>query len=169
MEHTEENGQHTLEYDCECSLCRGTGLYVGLAERDGAAVVCHTCKGTGQVKRKIVWRDFTGRKPRGGVLRVFENNPGICIGGGKDKQHALSDFGGMPHDEWEAGNPFPPESENRRFTCPAWWYQSVDYEKKPKWDTCIGCGSFSGCKHFGNKEACWARWDAEFTVATASK
>lgn len=49
----------------------------------------------------------------------------------------------------------------RKFTCPAWWYQSVDYEKKPDWEECIGMGSFSNCKHFKNKDFCWERFDKE--------
>lgn len=30
----------------ECQACKGTGLYKGMAERDGAAVVCSHCHGT---------------------------------------------------------------------------------------------------------------------------
>jgi len=53
-------------------------------------------------------------------------------------------------------------SENRLFTCPAWWYQSADYEKKPRWKECLVCGSFSSCNSFVEKEKCWKRWDVEF-------
>lgn len=40
--------EHIIKIECECNACKGTGLYVGMAERDGAAVVCYTCKGTGK-------------------------------------------------------------------------------------------------------------------------
>ncbi|GAH55007.1 unnamed protein product, partial [marine sediment metagenome] len=40
--------EHTIEYDCECNDCKGTGLYTGMAEGDGFAVVCHACNGTGK-------------------------------------------------------------------------------------------------------------------------
>jgi hypothetical protein len=99
--------------ECECKDCRGTGLYAGMGERDGAAVVCHCCKGTG--KDKITYTEFTGRKDRVGVTRVFETNPGICVGG-----LDLSEFGGMPIKEWESGLPFPKGSEMRKYVCPSW-------------------------------------------------
>ena len=143
----------------ECKDCMGTGLYVGLAERDGAAVVCHSCKGTGMTDFRF--NEFTGRKDKPNVKRVYQTNPGIVIGTGHG--HSLSSFGGMPATDWADGKPFPPGSENRTFTCPAWWYQCADYDKKPKWDECMSNlgGSFSGCKHFCDKAKCWERFDKE--------
>ncbi|MBE3145023.1 MAG: hypothetical protein IMZ61_14060 [Planctomycetes bacterium] len=153
---------HVIEFDEACKSCKATGLYVGLAERDGAAVVCHTCKGTGKHHVKIEFDDFEGCQKRDGVVQVFEVNPGICIGAnGKSPNLALYDFGGMSYRDWLKGKPFIRGMENRRFTCPAWWYQSANYELKPNWDECCGCGCFSGCKHFGNKAQCWERFDKE--------
>ena len=155
---------HVIEYDEQCQSCKGTGLYVGLAEQDGSAVVCYSCKGTGCHHAKIEYDDFEGRKDRIGIHRVFATNPGIVIGeDGDNHQYRLSDFGGMPYKEWEAGLQFPSGSEMREFTCPTWWYQTADYDKKPDWEECwesIG-RSFSQCPHFADKEACWARWDEE--------
>jgi hypothetical protein len=152
---------HDLEFEAECKACGASGLYVGLAERDGSAVVCHICKGTGKETIKISYDEFTCRKPvKEPVERVFEVNPGIVIGKGNDGRYSLSDFGGMPFEDWNAGAPFPKGSENRKFTCPAWWYQSADYEKKPNWKECES-GSFSKCSHFFTKEECWKRWDKE--------
>jgi len=149
---------HIIEFDEQCKPCKGTGLYVGMAEYDGAAVVCHTCKGTGLHHVKIEYNDFTGRKERLNIKRVFETNPGIGVGEGKQR-FSLSDFGGMPYKEWLQGLPFPKKSEMRKFTCPAWWYQSADYDLKPNWDKCGWGGSFSGCKHFHEKDKCWEQWD----------
>ncbi len=151
--------KRTVSFDEKCRSCGGTGLYVGLGERNGAAVVCHTCKGTGCHKFTHEYEDFTRREDKAGVKRVYQVNPGICIGTGNG--HRLEDFGGIPLKEWEAGLPFTPGTENRKFTCPAWWYQSADYTLKPKWDECLGCGAFSACEHFGTKAECWKRWDAE--------
>lgn len=153
--------EHVIEYDCECGDCDGTGLYVGMGERDGAAVVCYRCKGTGQKHITITYRDFEGRKHHKDVQRVFEVNPGITIGSEPSVGLRLSDFGGMPYQDWKQGLPFPPGSEDRRFTCPAWWYQTADYKKKPNWKDCLGCGSFSGCQFFPTKAMCWARFDRE--------
>jgi len=146
---------HVIEYDCECSSCRGTGVFNGMAERDGYAVVCHTCKGTGKTHKRYEYDDFTGRKHRDGIHHVVESNPGIVLGG------IEFDFGGQLYEDWEAGTPFPAGSEMRHFTCPAWWYQGVDYEKKPRWEECVGVGMFSQCPHFSRKVDCWARFDRE--------
>lgn len=149
---------HTFEVKGKCKACKGTGLYVGLAERDGFGVVCHTCKGTGCCTFRVEWEDFVEREDRPEVRRVVQVNPGIVCGTGNG--HAPEDFGGMPYAEWRAGKPFPKGSEMRRFTCPAWWYQSADYSKKPCWKEC-GYGMFSQCDHFKDKAACWARFDRE--------
>ena len=160
MKHEHTNGHHVIEYDQKCESCQGAGIYVGLAEREGAAVVCRTCEGTGCHHTKIEYDDFTGRVMREGVKRVYEVNPGICIGEGNG--HKLSDFGGENYEDWLADGSLAVGTENRRYTCPCWWYQSADYTKKPKWKECLGCGIFSRCEHFKHKDECWARWDAEY-------
>ena len=152
----------TFEVDEMCPACGGTGLYVGMGENDGAAVVCRKCKGTGKYHFVHRYEEFKERKePTKEVRRVFECNPGISIGEDENRGILLSSFGGIPFSEWKDGKPFPRGSEMRKFTCPAWWYQSADYKKKPKWGACIGCGIFSGCEAFVVKENCWERWDKE--------
>lgn len=143
---------HTTVIDRACVSCKATGLYIGLAERDGSAVVCATCKGAGVERVTVEWDDFTGRRPIPTVVRVYEVNPGIVVG--------AEIIGGMPARDWYAGKPFTAGMEMRRFTCPAWWYQSADYKKKPDWREC-GFGSFSDCSSFPAKDKCWTRWDAE--------
>jgi hypothetical protein len=153
---------HVIEYDERCKYCDGTGVYTGMAERDGAGVVCHTCRGTGCHHCKIEYDDFEVRLEREDVEHVYEVNPGIVIGKG-DGEYSLSDFGGISYNEWLEKGVFPEKSENRRFTCPTWWYQSADYKKKPKWKECwksLG-SSFSKCPYFKNKEKCWEKWDRE--------
>lgn len=157
--------KQTIEYDARCGSCKGTGLYIGLCERDGAAVVCHSCGGKGWNHHVLTYDDDTDDdtrwRPRTDVKRVFETAAGICIGISKDGEYALEDFGGMPYSDWADSKTFPPRSEMRNFTCPAWWYQAADYKRKPKWDECVIIGSFSGCPYFGTKELCWKRWDKE--------
>ena len=160
MERTaEEEGMNKIEFDEVCPSCKGTGLYVGIGERNGAAVVCHICGGTGCHHFVHEYEDFEKRSPKPGVKRVYRVNPGICIGEGN--RCRLEDFGGMPYRDWDGGLPFPVWSEDRAHTCPAWWYQAADYDKKPHWKEC-GWGSFSHCEHFPDKSACWERWDKEF-------
>jgi len=62
------------EITIECSGCNGSGLYVGMAERDGSAVICHHCKGTGKTTFK--YNEFTGLKIREDILRVFKTTCG---------------------------------------------------------------------------------------------
>lgn len=146
-----------LEFDEECGECKGTGIYVGMAERDGVGVVCHRCKGTGKAHFKHEFTEFSGRKTRLDVDRVIQANPGIMCG---SISGDTSWCGGITYDEWLAGVGFGDGTEMRKSTCPAWWYQLVDYDKKPRWNEC-GWGRFSDCKHFENKEKCWERFDAE--------
>jgi len=150
-----------IEYDEQCKSCKGTGLYIGIGERDGAAIICHTCNGTGCHHVCVEYDSFTIRQDNPNVRRVYKANPGICIG--SNNSCTLADFGGMPVKEWESGLPFPPGSEDRKHTCPAWFYQSADYNKKPDWNECNCWGNtFSQCAHFQSKEKCWERWDKEF-------
>ena len=150
-----------IEFDEQCQSCNGTGLYSGMCEGKGAAVVCSTCNGTGCEHFKHTYEEFKGRKPRSGIKRVYEVNPGIGIGEGNG--HTLEQFGGMSYTDWSVGKPFPAGSENREFTCPAWWYQIADYKCKPNWSECWGnTGSrFSKCPYFNKKSRCWERWDRE--------
>lgn len=147
-----------------CQACKATGLYVGMAERDGAAVVCHTCKGSGKARHVFEYEEFEKRKQRKDVQRVYQTNPGIIIGTRGDGTYKLEDFGGMPYGEWLESKPFSDGMENRKFTCPAWWYQGADYKRKPEWKECRATlgGAFSDCPSFCDKAKCWAKWDKEF-------
>ena len=147
--------KNRIEINTKCRSCAGTGLFTGIGERDGIAVICHTCKGTGCEKRVIEWENFSKREKKKNVKRVLQTNPGICCGDGKDCK--AEDFGGMSFEDWDNGKPFPEGSEMRKYTCPAWWYQSVDYKKKPKWNNekdginCSNIGMFSQCENYKRK------------------
>lgn len=151
--------KHTIEFDEKCTSCDGTGVYSGMAEGKNVAIVCHTCKGTGCAHVKIKYEDFEKRIVRKDIKHIYEVNPGICIGEGDG--YKFSDFGGMPYEDWLAGKKFKIGMENRKFTCPAWWYQTANYKKKPVWNKCPMSGCFSDCKHFSKKDLCWKRWDKE--------
>jgi len=154
--------KHKIEFDEICKSCKGTGLYMGLGERDGAAVVCHTCKGTGCHHFVYEYEDFNSRLPNKKAKWVLQTNPGIGVGRGGDFK--FSDFGGMSYEDWKKGKKFQIGMEMRRFTCPAWWYQSIDYDKKPDWKECHSSWgyTFSECDHFKSKDKCWERWNKEY-------
>lgn len=52
----------------ECRDCRGTGLYQGMCEGDGEAVVCLACNGSGC--GEIRYTPYTGRKRKNNVRFV---------------------------------------------------------------------------------------------------
>lgn len=153
-----------IEYDCKCKACKGTGLYTGMGERDGAAVVCYHCEGTGKQHIEITYESFEKREEHSTAEWIYQVNPSIRIGKGGD--YSLSDFGGMPYTDWRKGKAFESGMENRLHTCPAWYYQCADCDKKPDWDTCNATfgSTFSRCPDFDNKKACWKKWDEEFSI-----
>ena len=154
-----------IEYVKKCTSCEGTGIYEGFAERDGFGVICHNCKGIGKVYAKIEYEEFVKRNSRKGIHTVLQANPGIGIGIDEKQGLNIHSFGGMDYKEWQKTGKFPEKSEMRKYTCPAWWYQGVDYNKKPNWKTgdiqCQVFGTFSGCDNFKRKEKCWEKFDKE--------
>ena len=151
--------ERVIEFSEQCDSCKGTGLYVGTAERDGAAVVCFVCKGTGEYLYRHTYTEFTGRKTRDDVRRVYKTNPGIIIGDGPSC--SLLSFGGMTYQEWLSGKDFPEGSEMRKYTCPKWWCQSAGIKCEYKWCTAPVYGSFSDCNKFAHKDECWKKYDKE--------
>lgn len=151
-----------IEYDCKCVACGGTGLYVGMAERDGIAVVCSKCKGNGW-RHVVVEYECTDKKRvhRDDISRVIECNPGICV-----YSKGGMNFGGMSYEDWNSGLPFVRGMEMREHVCPAWWYQCSKIGLKPKWIECnetLG-GRFCNCKYFCFKDECWKRFDKEHGI-----
>lgn len=68
-----------IEKIIQCQSCEGTGIYVGVGERDGAAVVCNVCKGTGKYTYIFEYEEFTGLKSREDVTRVYKKTYGFVI------------------------------------------------------------------------------------------
>ena len=143
-----------IEWIEKCKDCKGTGVYVGFLEQNSDyGVICSSCKGTGTKFREFEYEEFQG-KETANVNYVLETNPGIMIG----KSY---DMGGISYDEWKQGQKFSVGSEMRKDTCPAWWFQYADYDKKPRWKECWFPGTFSSCQYFPTKHKCWERWDKE--------
>ena len=60
-----------MEVKAECEACSGTGLYVGMCEKKGTAVVCIRCNGSGcQV---IKYKPFERRKGKQGIEMVYRS------------------------------------------------------------------------------------------------
>lgn len=139
-----------------CKECGGTGLYIGFAEADKSAVVCRACHGTGCVE--FEYDEFTGRKIRGDVDRVYDGSYGFGI---SSKDHTKSDgtvirFSefGCSYQDWLDGKEICPIKD---LYCPYMW-KNTGWGNEPL-EQCkshIGLGDrISDCSEFKNKKRCW--------------
>jgi len=133
-----------FEIDATCPKCHGSGIYQGMAERDGFAVQCYSCNGEGHKLLFLEWEPFAGKLCKTGVKTVVKVNPGIMLGG---DHH----FGGMGYSDGH---------EMRLYTCPAWWLQCAggSYKFSDKCPTHAG-SKFSSCPKFADKAFCWMHHD----------
>lgn len=143
----------TVKIHEHCGACDGTGLYVGRAERDGAAVVCSRCGGTGGVHREL--RVFTGRVLRPNIRRVYQRGTGFVVGEGGGL--TLESFGGIPYEVWDPAKPFPEGREDRERTCP-FWFHSQRWKHAGCNDNSPG-NRHSDCQHFAERGKCWKLYD----------
>ena len=76
----------------ECGDCRGTGVYSGMCEGPGHAVVCLGCGGEGMAEFK--YKVFTGRKRAKGIKTVsLSRGTFIVTGvGSKGEKVSYKDF-----------------------------------------------------------------------------
>ena len=79
MKVIETSEEYTIEGECECPKCKGTGLYKGFGEQDGARVICYRCDGTGKIKISARYAKFKGRKKDDGCTRVYTQGMGYGI------------------------------------------------------------------------------------------
>ena len=144
----------------QCKSCGGTGLYQGMGETDGAAVVCHTCKGTG--KTEFTYKEFTGKKVKEGVERVYKGSFGYCIGTkdittDKGQLIRFSKFG-CTYQEWLNGKT-PRYIEDLQ--CP-YICENRGMGNEPCSRCKEGCqsfGSISNCTFYSDKAKCWEEYN----------
>lgn len=136
--------------EAECHSCKGTGLYVGMAERDGAAVVCYRCKGSG--KEVVTYTPFRGRLPATGVTRVHVSR-GYVVG--------AESSGGLPLAEWTPGEPVPADEA---YYCP-FLYTNQEWCAHPDPEyggAPLSLGlRISECPFWSEKSECWAKHHAD--------
>jgi hypothetical protein len=144
----------------QCPSCKGTGLYKGFAEKDGAAVVCHTCQGTG--KTDFSYEEFTGRKEREGVNRVYDGTHGYGISDidyttAEGKVIRFSE-GGCTYEEWKNGATPKPIKD---LYCP-YMHDNRGIGNEPLNRCKEGCKSFgliSNCTFYADKATCWREYE----------
>lgn len=156
-----------IEMDIQCQSCKGTGVYVGMAERDGAAVVCHTCKGNGKYKYKFEYEEFDGLKKREDVTRVFKQSYGFVIAPRKLDFKNIGEIDmtkeGVSYDDFTKG---AMPSHIKNLACPMLADQSACHSIKGFTDDCDkldgGCllgRMLTSCKNQQNKLDCWKRFE----------
>lgn len=80
----------------ECHSCGGSGVYVGIAELDGAAVICSNCHGRGRTEDPDLLPSNYQRKVRAGVKTVSQAHSGYCLAPGVD-------LGAVSYEDFLAG------------------------------------------------------------------
>lgn len=154
MSPSESSTSKTISLDIVCQSCNGTGLYVGMAERDGASVVCYQCKGTGKYAYRFEYEPFDSRRPApANVTRVHVNRGYVLSPSHPDCS------GGVPVAEYEPGMTVPADE---RLYCP-YLYTHQGFCSKPEPDgysdrpraPLLAGARISSCKHWDDKADCW--------------
>ena len=162
MKLTETNTTFTLTGEVECDSCGGTGLYCGMAEKKGSAVVCTNCKGTGKVSVKQTFKKFEKRKKREGVKRVFETAGGYMLAADDvtTKEGVTIHFSrfGVEYEDWLNGiAPKPLEELHCPYQHTGQGLQSNDvnglYESRCSKH--LGWGMITNCKCRKDMAKCW--------------
>lgn len=71
--------QNHVRVKAVCNSCDGTGLYSGMCEPKGTAVICHTCNGTGC--EVIRYTPFKKRRLRRDIEKVRDSRGRFLMSG----------------------------------------------------------------------------------------
>ena len=148
------------ELKIECPQCRGTGLYKGCCEKDDCAVVCTNCSGKGYVIYR--YNDFTGKKVKEGVTRVFGKTCGFVHSSHdyKCEDGKILHFSqyGCSYEEWLNGKEPRPMEE---LVCPYLYYnKGTGSEPLDKCRKNLELGMrISECKYYKDKAECWKEFN----------
>jgi hypothetical protein len=140
----------------ECPECKGTGLFIGRAEKNGAATICYKCKGTGC--SEFSYEEFCGRKTRLDVDRVYLGSFGYAISAEFQCGIEFSKYG-CTYQEWLEGKE-PLHIEE--LYCPY-----IAYNEGIGKEPCVRCQKgtlgkrISDCKHYYDKKTCWEEYKAK--------
>lgn len=155
---------HTIKI--ECSACKGTGLYVGMCEKDGAAVICYQCKGKGAVLFSYN-EPPPGSRPRrrDDVVRVFDSTHGYVISANDvvTKEGVSFPFSqyGCTYEDWYDNGAVPKEMV-RLLRCPA----NNAVKDRQGYEFCIqGPGDYiPKCPLLCEKDKCWETYDRQLAL-----
>jgi hypothetical protein len=163
MRETEKSFE--IDIEIQCTSCDGTGLYIGMAEKDGAAVICSTCKGTGKSTFKRTFAKYHGRVRRDDVDRVYQTAGGYVIGSKNfetpDKKTIRFAESGVAYEEWFRGaKPLPIEDLHCPYQHTHQEMRSSDHPAnalyKRRCDAVLTLGgTISSCKLRRDMTRCW--------------
>ena len=151
----------TIEMLIECPSCKGTGLYSGMGEKKNVAIICHNCEGSGKHLYKYSYNEFTARKKKEGVKRVYLSGYGYCIADGILNFTGIGEIDmdkeGVSYDEF-AGGKMP--THIKQLACPMLADQGGCHDINGFTDRCNDLGRGWGsditkCKNRDNKKECW--------------
>lgn len=148
----------------ECPSCKGTGVYSGIGEGEGIGVVCTKCKGTGKYHYTYEYNEFTERKRKEDVERVYLSGSRHKLGLGKINFVNVGiidmDKEGVSYDEFLEGK-MPKHIE--KLGCPMLADQSACHRIDGFTNKCNKINGewinrISDCKHQPHKSECWKRF-----------
>lgn len=154
-----------IEMDIECPECNGTGLYQGMAEGNGTAVICYNCDGSGKYHFAKEYEEFTGLKKRNNIERVYLSSMGYFIGLGKRRYDGIGiidmDKEGISYQEFLQGQK-PPHIKT--LGCPMLADQGACHDIKGFTEKCnkLNDGWISfipNCKNRHRMAECWERFE----------
>lgn len=153
----------------ECPKCNGTGLYRGMGEGDGIAVICDNCNGTGKYNYIYQYNEFNGRKCRDNVKRIYKCNYGYRLRLGNvtfkniDDTKVVIDMDkeGISYQEFLNGK-YP--EHIRKLACPLLADQCECQDIDGFVEKCYSLnggylGYIPNCKYTKRKDLCWDRFD----------
>ena len=142
-----------------CSVCGGYGVIINNFTKDGSALHCENCDGTGSVERVI--ETFTERKNYDQIHRVFLTNLGITIQDYPDLP--VEDQGGVSYEQWQSigKDCFGKGTELEKRTCPKMWYSQINSTiEPPNYIDCVE-NKFRSCPKWRTRADCWTTFKAE--------
>ena len=148
-----------------CPYCGGTGIYSGMGESKNTAVICYQCKGTGKYHYTYQYEEFTERKIKQGIDRVYLNNYGYKIGTGIINFSKVGEIDmdkeGVSYDEFLSG---ATPKHITKLACPMLVDQGACHNIKGFTDKCNKLnggwiGYIPDCKHRKNDDECWKRFE----------
>ena len=154
-----------IEMTIECPACGGTGIYSGMGEGEGVAVICYKCDGTGAYRYSYTYNDFTGRKEKNGVKRVYLKGSSYKLGLGKiNFSNGIGEIDmdkeGISYSEFLTGGK---PTHIKKLECPMLADQGACHDIEGFTDECNRlnggwCSYLPKCKNQHNKDQCWERF-----------